>query len=212
MAQQDDALARLQQEAGALSGEGAAAPPARPRPPPPVESWNPPYCGDVGFAISRDGRWSYGGSPITRPALARLFSTILRKDPDRYLLVTPAESVLVTVEDAPFFAGEMRVLDEDGGRTLEFTTTMGDRVKAGPDRPIRFETGDDGGLKPYVLTRGALWALVSRALVPDLVALCERRAHDGEDWLGLASGGAFFPLARAAEVDALGAEPSGAGD
>lgn len=157
---------------------------------PPVHLWNPPYCGDIGLKIARDGTWSYQGSPITRPALARLFSTILRRDPEGYMLVTPAEKVSVEVEDAPFLAVSMR----NEAETLVFTTNVGDEVAAGPDRPLRFETGAAEGLKPYVLVRGGLWALVTRALVFDLAGAATTRLVDGRLQTGVSSQGQFFVM------------------
>lgn len=186
-----------------LSAGGGLEAHAPGRPLPPVESWRPPFCGDIGLRIARDGSWSQHGAPILRPALVRLFSTILRRDGERYLLVTPVESVSVEVEDAPFVAVAMRVLDEDGAPAIEFTTNVGDRARAGPDHPIRFEKDARGGLKPYVLVRGALEALVARALVPELVALAETRRADGEESFGVFSDGAFFKIASAAEVAAI---------
>lgn len=157
---------------------------------PPVHLWNPPYCGDIGLKIARDGTWSYQGSPITRPALARLFSTILRRDPEGYMLVTPAEKVSVEVEDAPFIAVSMR----NEAETLVFTTNVGDEVAAGPDHPLRFETGAAEGLKPYVLVRGGLWALVTRALVFDLAEAATTRLVDGRLQTGVSSQGQFFVM------------------
>ena len=100
----------------ALSRLLAALGSERPRRgPPPVERWNPPFCGEIDMRIAADGTWYYMGTPIGRPALVKLFSTVLRKDPDRYVLVTPVERVGIAVEDAPFLAVEMAV-DGDGRR------------------------------------------------------------------------------------------------
>ncbi len=170
------------------------------RPVAPVERWNPPYCGEIGMRIARDGSWHYLGSPIRRPALVRLFSTILRKDPERYVLVTPAECVGISVEDAPFVSAEMETAGEGASRTLSFRTNVGDWTTADADHPLRFERDETGGVKPYVLVRGGLFALLTRALAIDLVALCETRPHEGEDKFGVVSAGAFFPLARADEL------------
>ena len=86
---------------------------------PPVEQWNPPFCGDIDMRIARDGTWFYCGTPIGRPALVRLFSTILRKDPEGYVLVTPVEKVGIKVEDAPFLAVEMTVAQPQPEQVLE---------------------------------------------------------------------------------------------
>jgi hypothetical protein len=167
---------------------------------PPVHLWNPDYCGEIDMRIAADGTWFYGGTPIGRPALVRLFSTILRKDPERYVLVTPVERVGIAVEDAPFLAVEMKVLEEAAGRTLEFRTNVDDVTAAGPDHPMRFETEPKGGLRPYVHVRGDLWARVTRAVFHDLVALGEERETDGVLMFGIASGGAFFPMIEAADL------------
>ena len=159
----------------------------------PVESWDPPYCGDIGLKISRDGRWHYQGSPIPRPALVKLFARVLRRDMDgRYYLVTPAEKVDVAVADAPFLAVEMQASGEGPAQSLLFRTNVDDVVPCGPDHPLRFVVGDpDSGLKPYLLVRGRLEALVTRALVYDLVELA---VDGGDGTLGIWSGGAFFAL------------------
>ena len=154
---------------------------------PPVERWNPPYCGEIDMRIARDGRWFYMGTPIGRPALVRLFSTILRKDGDQHVLVTPVERVGIAVEDAPFLAVEM----EASGESLVFRTNLDDVVVAGPEHPIRFALGEGGGLKPYVRVRGDLWALATRALAQDLLA---QMKEDADGRLGLSSNGAFFVL------------------
>lgn len=162
---------------------------------PPVDKWNPPYCGDIGMRIRADGTWLYQNSPIGRQALVKLFSRILRKDEDgRTYLVTPVEKVDVAVDDAPFLAVEMQVENQGRDQTVLFRTNVDDVVRCGHRHPIRFvtQTGS-GGLKPYVLIRGRLEALVTRALYYDLVALAEPKSPDGEQ-LGIWSGGAFFPL------------------
>jgi len=161
--------------------------------PAPVEQWDPPYCGDIGLAVRRDGVWLYQGSPIGRVALVKLFAGVLRKDADgRHYLVTPAERVDVAVEDAPFLAVEMDVRGVGPAQRLVFRTNVDVIVEAGPEHPLRFavEPGS-GGLKPYLLVRGRLEALVTRALYYDLVELATMEEGRG---LGLWSGGAFFPM------------------
>lgn len=170
---------------------------------PPVHLWNPAFCGDLDMRIARDGTWFYNGTPIGRPALVRLFSTILRKDDDRYVLVTPVEKVGIKVEDAPFLAVELTQETRESGRALKFRTNVDDWVEAGPDHPMRFERGEAEGLKPYVHVRADLWALVKRALFYDLVDLGEKRSIDGEEMFGVTSNGAFFPMMRADQLGAL---------
>ncbi len=165
----------------------------------PVERWNPPYCGDIGMRIRRDGVWVYQGSPIGRLPLVKLFARVLRKDADgRTYLVTPAEKVDVAVEDAPFLAVEMERRGQGRAQQLILRTNVDDIVSIGADHPLRFEVEPgSGGLKPYVLVRGRLEALVNRALYYDLVALAEPDEGDPSR-SGLWSGGVFFPLAAGA--------------
>jgi hypothetical protein len=170
---------------------------------PPVHLWNPAFCGDLDMRIARDGTWFYNGTPIGRPALVRLFSTILRKDEDRYVLVTPVEKVGIQVEDAPFLAVELAQEKRENGQALKFRTNVDDWVEAGPDHPMRFEPGESEGLKPYIHVRADLWALVKRALFYDLVDLGEKRSINGEEMFGVASNGVFFPMMRADQLDAL---------
>jgi uncharacterized protein len=160
----------------------------------PVEMWNPPYCGDIGLKIRRDGQWLYQESPIGRIALVKLFASILRKDDDgRTYLVTPAEKIGVDVEDAPFLAVEMAVEGSGATQTLTFRTNVDDVVAVDKDHPLRFERAEpDGGLKPYVLVRGRLEALATRAVYAELVALAE--ACDGGDAVGVWSGGVWWEM------------------
>lgn len=164
---------------------------------PPVHLWNPPHCGDIDMRIARDGTWFYMGTPIGRPALVRLFSTILRRDGDAYVLVTPVEKVGITVDDAPFVAVDV---DRDGDGLI-FTTNVGDTVTAGPDTPIRVvrdpQTGEPS---PYVLVRANLEALIDRKSFYRLVDLGEHAAHEGAGWFGVRSQGAFFPIIPSAEL------------
>lgn len=159
---------------------------------PPVERWNPPYCGEIDMVIRRDGSWTYMGTPIGRPALVRLFSTILRHEPDgRYCLVTPAERVGIRVEDVPFLAVLMDVEGRRREQRLRFTTNVADEVVAGPERPLRFEVGPETGeVAPYVLVRGRLEARINRAVYYDLVAL----GVEEENHFGVWSCGRFFPM------------------
>ncbi len=164
---------------------------------PPVDGWNPPYCGDIGMAIKADGTWAYQGSPIGRIALVKLFASVLRRDADgRHYLVTPAEKVDVAVEDAPFLAVEMQVDGSGPAQRLTFRTNVDDIVVCGPDCPLRFvEEPGSGGLKPYLRVRGGLEALVTRALYYDLVELAVSGPDTGEERLGLWSGGRWWELA-----------------
>ncbi len=180
--------------------EGAA-----PRGVPPVERWNPPFCGDLDMEIRADGTWFYMGTPIGRPALVRLFSTVLRKDEDgKTYLVTPVEKVGIRVVDAPFLAVEMTVTQGDDGPVLSFRTNVGDVVEAGPEHPLRFEiAGDHAEMKPYLHVRGRLEALVSRAVMYDLAALGEEIDIDGMPTFAVRSGGAVFPMMPVETLAAL---------
>ncbi len=166
---------------------------------PPVHLWNPPFCGDLDMRIARDGTWFYLGTPIGRKELVRLFSTILRKDGERFFLVTPAEKVGITVEDAPFVAVDFEVEGEGPHRRIVFVTNVGDRAAAGPDHAIRVtrdpETGEPS---PYVLVRVNLEARIDRKSFYRLVDLGEHEAG----WFGLRSGGVFFPVIPSADLPA----------
>jgi hypothetical protein len=198
---------------GGLEGIVGAAKSAAGREPPPVHLWNPPHCGDIDMRIAADGTWFYQKTPIGRPALVKLFASILKREGERYFLVTPVEKCGIAVDDAPFLAVEMRVetaelasgtddlrlprtLNSD--RTLHFRTNVDDWVGCGPDHPLRFDReAATGGLKPYLHVRRDLWAKVTRALFYDLVELGEERLVDGTRMFGVASGGAFFAMAPA---------------
>ncbi|MGK9053818.1 DUF1285 domain-containing protein [Neorhizobium petrolearium] len=172
---------------------------------PPVEAWNPPFCGDIDMEIRADGTWFYMGTPIGRAPLVRLFSTVLRKDEDGgTYLVTPVEKVGIRVADAPFLAVEMQVAERDGNPVLTFRTNVGDVVEAGAEHPLRFEiTGENRELKPYLLVRGRLEALVSRAVMYDLVELGETIVIEGVPMFAVRSATKVFPVMPAAELDAL---------
>jgi hypothetical protein len=169
----------------------------------PAPSWNPPDCGDIDMRIAADGTWFYCGSPIGRAPLVQLFASIMRKEGDRYVLVTPAEKVGIKVEDAPFLAIEMRVADEPEGPQLTFRTNVEDMVTVDGEHPLRFERGASEGLKPYVRVRGDLWALVKRALFYDLVGLGRTERLESEDWFGVCSRGRFFPMCLASEIEGI---------
>lgn len=173
---------------------------------PPIDRWNPEFCGDIDMEIRADGTWFYMGTPIGRAPLVRLFSTVLRRDEDgKTYLITPVEKIGIRVVDAPFLAVEMTRTVEDGEQLLTFRTNVGDVVRAGPDNPIRFVVkGEDKQLKPYVLVRGRLEALVSRAVTYDLVALGEEAEIDGTAMFVLRSAGAIFPVMPMAETGAAG--------
>lgn len=159
---------------------------------PPVDRWHPAHCGDSDMRIARDGTWFHQGSPIGRAAMVRAFSRILRREPDGgYVLVTPGEKLDIAVEDAPFVAVEMKRAGEGRDATLAFRLNTGDTVTASADHPLRFVETPDGP-HPYLLVRGGLEALVTRAIYYDLAEI----ALSGDDATpGVWSAGTFFPLA-----------------
>jgi hypothetical protein len=173
---------------------------------PPVERWNPPFCGDIDMEIRQDGTWFYLGTPIGRMPLVQLFSTVLRKDADgRTYLVTPVERVGIRVVDAPFVAVEMNVSGTGDEQVVTFRTNVGDVVEAGPDHPLRFVDEDGtGGLKPYLLVRGRLEALVARPVMYELVGHGEEIVLDGKAMFALRSRGAVFPIMPAEQLRSLG--------
>lgn len=162
---------------------------------PPVDKWDPPFCGDLPMRIASDGTWFYEGTPIGRAPLVRLFSTILKREGEEHFLVTPVEKVRIEVEDAPFQA--IRVDAEEGplGQRLVFQTNLGDAAAIGPGRPLIMRAAAGGlGTAPYLDVRAGLEARVARSVLFDLVALGEEREIDGERVMGVVSDGAFFSL------------------
>ena len=180
--------------AAARTGTGPARKPA------PVESWHPPFCGDIDMRIARDGTWFYNGTPIGRPAMVKLFASILRKDPERHVLVTPVECVGIKVEDVPFIAIEMHETPSPDGPALRLRTNVDDEVLVDRDHPLRFERGEADGVVPYVLVRGGLWARLTRTLFFDLVERGEVEDQGGTPMFGVRSSGTFFPMAPAAQM------------
>ena len=164
---------------------------------PPVHLWNPPFCGDLDIRIARDGTWFYLGTPIGRPALVKLFSSILKKEAGKYYLLTPVEKVGIQVDDAPFVAVDVDHRDGD----LHFTTQVGDTMIAGPDHPIRVERDPETGEpSPYVLVRSNLEALIDRKSFYRLVDLGLHEIWKGESWFGLRSQSTFFPVIPSKEL------------
>jgi hypothetical protein len=194
-------MAKAGQNTG-LEGLAAALPRDK-RGPPPVHLWNPPFCGDIDMKIASDGTWFYQKTPIGRPALVKLFASVLKREGDKYFLVTPVEKVGIVVEDVPFLAVEMKVDQADQDvllPILRFRTNVDDWVDAGPGHRLRFETEASGGLRPYLHVRSDLWAKVTRALFYDLVELGEERVIDGKAMFGVVSGSEFFAMAEASAL------------
>jgi hypothetical protein len=161
---------------------------------PPVHLWNPAHCGEIDIVIRKDGTWFHEGSPIGREALVRLFSTVLRKDPDGFHLVTPVEKMKITVEDAPFIATRV----DREGEALKFLTNVGDEVEAGPDNEIRIEMDAvTGEPRPYLHVRRGLDALIARPVFYELVEMAQERETPEGPRLGVESNGAWFPVGPA---------------
>lgn len=156
---------------------------------PPVEQWNPSRCGHSGMRIARDGTWYHEGAPIRRPAMVRLFSTVLRREADgRHVLVTPVEKLDIDVETTAFRAIDMRVEGEGGDRGIAFALDSGDAVVLGPDHPLRI-VDTPNGPSPRLLVRHGLEAELTRAVYYELAELA---LSDGQG--GVWSDSAFFPL------------------
>ncbi len=169
-------------EIASLAGEGQI---------PPVEQWHPAHCGDSGMRIARDGTWFHEGAPIRRPAMVRLFSSILRREDDgSHVLVTPAEKLAIAVDDAPFVAVELASEGAGPARRLAFRLNTGDLVVASAAHPLRFDETAEGP-HPLLRVRGGLDALIARPVYYELAALA--LDEDG-DPLGLWSDGAFFAM------------------
>ncbi len=179
----------------------AATAAAKKRGPAPVHLWNPPFCGDLDMRIARDGTWFYLGTPIGRKPLVKLFSSIIRKDNDKYFLVTPVEKVGITVDDAPFVAVDFHVGGTGKNQKITFTTNVDDTVTAGPEHPLRLERDPESGEpSPYVLVRANLEALIDRKSFYRLVDLGEAGTVDGVEWFGVWSDGVFFPFIKVSEL------------
>ncbi|MET0371160.1 MAG: DUF1285 domain-containing protein [Sphingobium sp.] len=160
---------------------------------PPVEKWNPDHCGDSEMRIARDGTWFHQGSPIGREAMVRLFSTILRREPDgSHVLVTPVEKLSIDVEDAAFVAVELKTEGKGESRSLAFRLNTGDLVAAGPTNGISLRPHEDGP-HPYVHVRGGLEALIARSVYYELMNLALEEEGDRHG-IGLWSNGVYFPL------------------
>lgn len=161
---------------------------------PPVHLWNPDHSGEIDIVIQRDGAWRHEGAVIQREALVRLFSTILRKDDDGFMLVTPAEKLSIAVDDAPFVAVLMTADGTGETMHLTFTTNVGDKVVAGAEHGLRFmPDARTGAPIPYLHVRKGLEAKLAR---PVYYAMVELAAARGEDF-GVWSNGVYFVMGKA---------------
>ena len=169
--------------------------------PPPVHLWNPPYCGEIDIRIARDGTWFHEGTPIGRLGLVTLFASILKREGDRYFLVTPVEKVGIQVEDAPFLAVDFTVTESGPSQRLTFVTKTEDRITAGPDHALRIATDPaTGEPAPYIHVRAGMEALIDRKSFYRLVDLGVQEEVDGTPWFGVWSDGVFFPITPSADL------------
>lgn len=163
--------------------------------PAPVHLWDPPFCGDIDMRIASDGSWHYQGSPIRRPAMIRLFSSILRLDEDgHHYLVTPAEKLRIRVDDCPFVARLLEVTGSGRDSVLTFTLNTDEQLVAGPEHPVSVDERD-GEPHPRLTVRGGMQALLVRNVYYELVSIA-RPSDSDENLLGVWSQGEFFELGR----------------
>ena len=162
---------------------------------PPVEKWNPPFCGDIDMHILRNGKWTYMGSEIKRPAMIKLFSNIIRLDDDgHYYLVTPVEKVRIKVDDVPFVAVSMNKIKDEGVNCLSFTTNVQDEVTLSKENPIEIVISDNDEPSPYITIRKNLKALISRSVYYDLINMAEEEIIDDKKFLVIKSNNTLFKL------------------
>ena len=162
---------------------------------PPVEKWNPPFCGDIDMHILRNGKWTYMGSEIKRPAMIKLFSNIIRLDDDgHYYLVTPVEKVRIKVDDVPFVAVSMNKTEDEGINCLSFITNVQDEVMLSKENPIEIVINDNDEPSPYIIVRKNLKALISRSVYYDLINMAEEEMIDDKKFLVIKSNNTSFKL------------------
>ena len=162
---------------------------------PPVDKWNPPFCGDIDLKILRDGRWMYMGTEIKRPAMVRLFSTILRLDSDgEYYLVTPVEKVRIQVEDTPFLIVSMDKLKKENKTSLIFYTSLQDEIILTKKNPISIEVNDKNEPSPYILVRNNLRGLISRSVYYELIEYAQERIIEDKNFLTIESNNEIFKM------------------
>lgn len=160
--------------------------------PPPVDRWHPEHCGDSQMRIARDGTWFHQGTPIARPAMVRLFATVLRREPDgSHVLVTPVEKLAIEVEHTAFRATQMIMAGDGEARRIALTLDSGDALFVGPDHPLTI-VDTSGGPSPRVAVRFGLEAELARPLYYELAEIALAEAHDPP---GVWSDGQFFALA-----------------
>ena len=168
---------------------------------PPIEKWNPPFCGDIDMTISKSGKWYYMGSEIKRPAMVKLFSGILRLESDNsYYLVTPVEKVRIQVEDAPFVAVAITKEQSKGMNTVTFRTNLNDEIVLSKENPLSIEIKKNDEPSPYITVRNNLRALISRSVFYELVDLAETIPIDGVPYLAIKSQGEIFKIHKVEDL------------
>ena len=168
---------------------------------PPIEKWNPPFCGDIDMTISKSGKWYYMGSEIKRPAMVKLFSGILRLESDNsYYLVTPVEKVRIQVEDAPFVAVAITKKQSEGTNTVTFRTNLNDEIVLSKENPLSIEIKKNDEPSPYITVRNNLRALISRSVFYELVDLAETIPIDGVPYLAIKSKGEIFKIYKVEDL------------
>ncbi len=162
---------------------------------PPVEKWNPEFCGDMDLTIKRDGLWYYQGTPIGRQRLVKLFSTVIKKENNHYYLVTPVEKLGIKVEDAPFLVNRMQQLETDKGVVIQFEDNCDNQILLTKENPLWVELDEKTGEpSPYINIRRNLNALIHRNVFYELVEIAEERMMEQERHLGVISADEFFSL------------------
>ncbi|MFT2092726.1 DUF1285 domain-containing protein [Paraglaciecola sp. 2405UD69-4] len=158
---------------------------------PPVEKWDPDFCGNIDMEIKHDASWQYMGSPVSRSALVKLFASVLKREGENYYLVTPVEKVGIKVEDVPFIITQWQHEDSK----LVLTSNVGDVIKVGVDNPVELLADKTtGSILPYVLIRRNLWARLHQNVFYQLAELGEEQDLDGVTHLTLKSGKYSFSL------------------
>ncbi len=162
---------------------------------PPVDKWNPDFCGDIDMRIARDGKWFYMGTPIGRPAMVKLFSTVLWLEEGKHYLKTPVEKIGIKVDDAPFLFTELKVEQGEQGQTLLFISSTDDKVTADANHRLWVEVDQETGEPaPYIDVRFGMKGLIHRNVFYQLVELAKEHTVEGKRLLMVESAGQLFTL------------------
>ena len=168
----------------------------------PVDLWDPEFCGDLDIRITKDGSWFYEGSKINRFNLVKLFSSILKKEGDKYFLVTPAEKIGITVDYAPFVATTMNLTGYGKTQKISFTTNIEETFTLNYTHPLRISYNPKTNEPhPYISVRKNLEALIDRKNFYRFIALGTIQKYKGQDWFGVWSTNCFFPIILSKELE-----------